>query len=148
MIIEQCENENKMVAKRYGQKGDKRSFGRWETFLVSTVHTKTALVAYCTGFNDRYVALLSCLLEAKLIAFFCSRWSLKLLAQNVPDKSSIDKTQRYFLLMSATLSSLYEGWLHVLLHRSQLPESSFFHVASRTVNNCSAVTPTNSFAHT
>ena len=27
-IVEQCENENKTVAERYGQKGDKRSFGR------------------------------------------------------------------------------------------------------------------------
>ena len=48
-------------------KGGKCSFGRWETFLVSTVCTERALVACCAGIYDCYVALLSCSLEAKLL---------------------------------------------------------------------------------
>ena len=41
-IVEQYENENKIVAEWYRQKGDKRFFGRWETFRVSTMHNKIA----------------------------------------------------------------------------------------------------------
>ena len=40
MIVEQWENEDEMVAERNGQKGDKHSFGRWETLFVSTMRTK------------------------------------------------------------------------------------------------------------
>ena len=50
-------------------KCDKRSYGRWETFLVNTVHTQIALVACCAGFYDCKATLLGCSLEAKLIAF-------------------------------------------------------------------------------
>ena len=71
-------------------------------FLENTSHTKIALVACCAGFYDRWMALLGCSLEAKLIASL-----LEVLTQNVADK-----IQRYsFLLMSATLLTLYEGWL-------------------------------------
>ena len=56
---------------------------------------------------------------------------------------TIDKTQRYsFLSMSATLSSLYEGWLCFSVTHS-FPIARFFHAASRMVNYCSTVTPTN-----
>ena len=36
-------NENQTVAEQYRQKGDKLSFGSWETFLVNTMHTKISL---------------------------------------------------------------------------------------------------------
>ena len=53
MIVEQYENENEMVPERYGLKGDKRSFGRWEMFGVSTMRIKTAFVACFAAFYDR-----------------------------------------------------------------------------------------------
>ena len=74
------------------------------------MRNKTALVACCTGFYDLQAALLSRLLEAKPIAFLargkCSNYSLETYL-------TIDKIQKIysFLSMSATLSSLYEGWL-------------------------------------
>ena len=48
--------QERTVAERYGQKGDKRSHGGRKTFLVSAMHTKIAVVAYCAGFYDRQAA--------------------------------------------------------------------------------------------
>ena len=113
-------------------KRDKRSFGRWEMFLVSI---KRALVACCTSFYDCKVSLLSRSLEAKPIAFY-SRRSLELLARNVPGDWQDTQIQLsfdvYYIIESV------QGLL-VLLSRSRLPEACFFHMASRMVNYCSTV---------
>ena len=104
-------------------KGDKHSFGRWETFLVSTVRTKIALVACCTGFCNHYAALFGCSLVAKLIALW---WSLELLMRNVPGNWQDKKIQIVnFLSISATLSIEWVQGLVVLLRCSRLLKNSF-----------------------
>ena len=114
-IVERCENENETVAERYGQKGDKRSFGRWETFIVSTMRTKIAVVACCAG-STRPLA------GSQADSFFCSRRSLELLARNIPDNRQDTKVQLSFDVCYIIESA---RGLAVLLCHSQLPESLF-----------------------
>ena len=104
------------------------------------MHNKTVLVACCAGFYDLQAALLSRLLEAKPIAFLArgdhSNYSLETYL-------TIDKIQRYsFLSMSATLLSLYKGWLCFSVAHG-FPKARFFYAALRMVDYCSTVTPTN-----
>ena len=118
-------------------KGDKRSFARWETFLVSTMHTKIALVACCAGFYNRWVALLGHLLEAKPIAFL-----LEVIAQTTRSKhtwwSTRHKDTAFFQCLLHYWVCTRVGWASLLLTASWSSSSTRHR---QMVNYCSTVMP-------